>query len=135
MRRFRTLIVDSSTLIAIFLNEPEQAPFEAALVAAGARRMSAGTWIELSAVATRRKVIPTAWLDRVLDVYQIGLEPVTVEQAHIGHQAYLTFGLGSGHPARLNFGACFSYALAKATGEPLLFKGDDFNHTDISKAL
>jgi len=61
---------------------------------------------------------------------EIVIEPVTVEQAHLARQAFLDFGKGR-HPARLNFGDCFAYALAKATGEPLLFKGDDFSKTDI----
>jgi ribonuclease VapC len=59
---------------------------------------------------------------------------VTAEQAFIAREAYRDFGRGSGHPAGLNFGDCFSYALAKATGEPLLFKGDDFLHTDVRPA-
>jgi len=65
----------------------------------------------------------------------ISVEPVTLEQARLAREAYRDFGKGSGHPAKLNFGDCFAYALAKATGEPLLFKGDDFIHTDISSAL
>ena len=63
------------------------------------------------------------------------VEPVTREQADIGRAAYPDFGKGSGHPAQLNFGDCFAYALAKATGEPLLFKGTDFGHTDIRPAI
>lgn len=63
------------------------------------------------------------------------IEPVTVAQAQIGHDAYKFYGHGSGHVADLNFGDCFAYALAKETGEPLLFKGDDFTHTDITSAL
>ena len=64
-----------------------------------------------------------------------GGEPVTAEQAKIARDAYRDFGKGSGHPARLNFGDCFAYALAFSTGEPLLFKGDDFSHTDLASAL
>lgn len=66
---------------------------------------------------------------------QIAIEPVSAAQAHIARQAYRDFGRGSGHLARLNFGDCFAYALARASGEPLLFKGDDFQHTDIVSAL
>jgi len=61
--------------------------------------------------------------------------PVTEAQARIAREAYRDFGRGSGHPARLNFGDCFAYALAKAMNEPLLFKGDDFTRTDITSAL
>lgn len=64
----------------------------------------------------------------------IVIEPVTVEQAHIARQAFHDFGKGR-HSAGLNFGDCFAYALAKLTGEPLLFKGNDFNKTDIVSAL
>ena len=62
------------------------------------------------------------------------IEPVTEAQARIAREAYRDFGRGSGHPARLNFGDCFAYALAKAMNEPLLFKGDDFTHTDLTPA-
>ena len=64
---------------------------------------------------------------------QIIIEPVTESQARIAREAYRDFGKGSSHPAKLNFGDCFAYALAKFTGEPLLFKGDDFAHTDIKR--
>jgi ribonuclease VapC len=60
---------------------------------------------------------------------------VTKDQARIGREAYRDFGKGSGHPAQLNFGDCFAYALAKVTGEPLLFKGSDFVHTDVTPAV
>ena len=63
------------------------------------------------------------------------IEPVTEAHAHIAREAYRDFGRGSGHPARLNFGDCFAYALARALNEPLLFKGEDFTHTDITPAL
>ena len=63
------------------------------------------------------------------------IEVVTEIQARIAREDNRDFGRGSGHPARLNFGDCFAYALARATGEPLLFKGDDFSHTDIEPAL
>ena len=63
------------------------------------------------------------------------IEVVTTEQARIAREAYKDFGKGSGHPAQLNFGDCFAYALAKAMSEPILFKGQDFNHTDLTSAL
>jgi ribonuclease VapC len=66
---------------------------------------------------------------------QFIVEPVTVEQARIAREAYRDFGKGSGHPAKLNFGDCFAYALARATGEPILFKGDDFRHTDLAPTI
>lgn len=128
------MIVDSSVVVAIALQESELTAFELALDAAPVRRMSAGTWIELSAVATRRGIIPHANLATLLTVYDLVLEPVTVEQARIGHQAYRDYGIGSGHRAHLNLGDCFAYALARAMNEPLLFKGADFIHTDVMVA-
>ncbi len=65
---------------------------------------------------------------------EIEVRPVTIEQARLAREAYRDYGKGSGHPARLNFGDCFAYALAKDAGEPLLFKGDDFRQTDVTAA-
>jgi ribonuclease VapC len=79
-------------------------------------------------VASRR-------LDDLLRAAGLAVEPVTEAQARIAREAYRDFGKGSGHPAQLNFGDCFAYALAKVTGEPLLFKGNDFSQTDIASAL
>jgi len=78
-------------------------------------------------VASRR-------FDDILKAADISIEPVTEEQARIGRAAYRDFGKGSGQPAQLNFGDCFAYALAKVSGEPLLFKGRDFSHTDVTPA-
>ena len=72
--------------------------------------------------------------DDLLNEAGIAIEPVTEAQAKVARAAYRDFGRGSGHPARLNFGDCFAYALAQTTGEPLLFKGDDFVHTDVRSA-
>jgi ribonuclease VapC len=129
------MIVDSSAIVSIALAEPEADAFVEALGRAKASCMSGGTWIELAAVAVRRGLFTPAWLERTIEQYGISIEPVTVEQAQIGHEAYQRYGLGSGHPARFNLGDCFAYALARATGEPLLFKGDDFSQTDIIAAL
>lgn len=98
--------------------------------------MSAANFLETAIVIDRgRSSIPRRRLDDLIREAQIALEPVTVEQAHIARQAYRDYGRGGGHPARLNFGDCFAYALARVTGEPLLFKGDDFRRTDIVSAL
>jgi ribonuclease VapC len=72
--------------------------------------------------------------DELIEAAQIAIEPVTEAQARIARQAYRDFGKTSGHPAKLNFGDCFSYALAKSKGEPLLFKGQDFSRTDVKSA-
>ena len=82
-----------------------------------------------------RHPISSRRLDDLIREAQIVIEPVTEAQAHIARQAYRDYGRGSGHPARLNFGDCFAYALARATGEPLLFKGGNFRHTDIAPAI
>lgn len=79
-------------------------------------------------VASRR-------LDELLRLADFVIESVTEAQARIAREAYRDFGKGTGHPAQLNCGDCFAYALAKAIGEPLLFKGDDFTHTDIDSAV
>ena len=74
-------------------------------------------------------------MDELLESSATLIEPVTEAQARIARQAYRDFGKGSGHPAQLNFGDCFAYALAKTFGEPLLFKGGDFGHTDLTPAI
>ena len=99
------------------------------------RRVSAANFVEAARVIDgSRDPIASRRFDEFVKEASISVEPVTLEQARLAREAYRDFK-GSGHPAKLNFGDCFAYALAKATGEPLLFKGDDFIHTDISSAL
>lgn len=129
------MIVDTSALIAILQDEQESDSFIRSIVSAKLVRISSGTAIELTAVCTRRRMASRRRVDELFAELGLRTETVTIEQARIGELAYREFGIGSGHPARLNFGDCFAYALAKATGEPLLFKGDDFIHTDITPAL
>jgi ribonuclease VapC len=98
--------------------------------------MSAASYLETSIVIDRsRDPRPSRQFDLLLHEAGIEIVPVTVEQARIAREAYRDFGKGSGHPAGLNFGDCFAYALATDRGEPLLYKGDDFVHTDIRSAL
>lgn len=131
------MIIDTSAIMAILLNEPEREPFTKAIGRAPRRLFSAGSWVELAAVLTRGpgRVLDPAYVSRLIQSLGFEIVPVTVEQAAVGHAAYREYGLGTAHPAHLNFGDCFAYALAKATGEPLLFKGDDFSETDIVSAL
>ena len=130
------MIVDSSAVVGILNGEPDAEALEDALVAARSRRMSAGTLVELYVVIDgKRDPVRSARLDELLQRSDVEIIDVTAEQAYIARAAYRDFGKGSGHPARLNFGDCFSYALAKVTGEPLLFKGDDFGHTDLTSAI
>jgi ribonuclease VapC len=130
------VIVDTSALVAILREETDAAVFVASIHAAERTRISAGTLLETAIVIDGNR---NARLSRRLDnlIQRIGIvtEPVTEEQAHIARRAYQDYGKGSAHPARLNFGDCFAYALARVTGEPLLFKGDHFAHTDITPAL
>jgi len=130
------MIIDSSAVIGIFNSEPEADELEDALISARNRRMSAATLVELYVVIDgKRDPVRSARLDELLQRSDVEIVDVTAEQASIARAAHRDYGKGSGHPARLNFGDCFSYALAKVTGEPLLFKGDDFGHTDLTPAV
>ena len=130
------MIVDTSALIAILRDEPEAAACAEAVEAAPNRRMSAANFVEAAIVIDgSRDPVASRRLDDLVKEAQLVIEAVTEVQARIAREAYRDFGRGSGHPARLNFGDCFAYALARATGEPLLFKGDDFVHTDIIPVL
>jgi len=130
------MIVDTSAVLAILKMEPEATAFAQAIEATSTVRISAATWLELCIVADgyRNPAIRTR-LDQILENPVIVIEPVTAEQAQIARQAYRDYGKGSGHPANLNYGDCFSYALARAKREPILFKGDDFIHTDLHNAV
>ena len=129
------MIVDTSAIVAILRKEPEAEAFVRALKRARTRRLSAASYVEAAIVVdAERDPVASARLDQFLTRISAVIEPVTVEQAGVARAAYRDFGRGSGHPAKLNFGDCFAYALAKTTGEPLLFKGEDFSHTDVAAA-
>ncbi len=126
------MIIDTSVVMAMLLREPEARVFVDLMSRAPRRRLSAGTYVELSAVVDgRRDAALSGALDAILASSRIEIADLTVQQARIARDAYQRFGRGSGHPARLNMGDCFSYALARELGEPLLFKGSDFALTDI----
>ena len=128
------MIVDSSAIIAVLKQEPEAASF-AALMADDPRvRISAANYVEAGVVIDRAGPVASRGLDQFIDDAQISIEPVSARQAEVARQAYRDFGKGSGHPAGLNFADCFAYALAFESGEPLLYKGDDFAHTGIAAA-
>jgi ribonuclease VapC len=130
------MIVDSSALVAILRREPEMQKFARALLDATEVQISAATYFETSIVIdSARDPITSRMLDDLILNSRIAIEPVTAEQARIARQAYRDFGKGSGHPAQLNFGDCFSYALARVKREPLLCKGNDFVHTDVRAAV
>ena len=129
------MIVDASALIAIHRAEPEAPACSRAIERAVHRRISAANFLEAAVVVDgSRDPIASRRLDDLLKEAQCTVEPVTEAQARIAREAYRDFGKGSGHPARLNFGDCFAYALARDTGEPVLYVGEDFTHTDIASA-
>lgn len=129
------MIIDTSAIVAILRGEPEARRFAEAIEAAPVRRISATTYVEIGAVIDGgRDPVASRLVDELLATAGIVIESVTEAQARIAREAYRDFGKGSGHAAGLNFGDCFAYALAKATGEPLLFKGDDFSRTDVAVA-
>ncbi len=130
------MIIDSSAVVAILLEERDARAFAQAIEEADILSLSAGTYVELGIVVDgKRRPALSRRLDEFLAEASVVIEPVTAEQARIAREAYRDFGKGSGHPAQLNFGDCFAYALAKAKAEPLLFKGDDFRHTDVRRAI
>lgn len=129
------MILDSSALVAILRDEPEAAAMAAAIEAATRRCISAVSYVEAAVVIDcSREPAASRRFDDLLRDAEIKIAPVTIEQARLAREAYRDYGKGSGHPARLNFGDCFAYALAKDAGEPLLFKGDDFRQTDVTAA-
>lgn len=126
------MIVDTSVLVALLRDEPEAAAFARLLRAAERRRLCAASYVELAAVVDGRgDAVVSGALDAWLAAWRIEVEPLTVAQSRLARTAYQRFGRGSRHPARLNLGDCFAYALARDLGEPLLFKGEDFGLTDI----
>jgi ribonuclease VapC len=124
------LIIDTSALVAIALQEPEADEF-IRLIATSPVAMAAPTILEAALVL---RPVQAGWLDEMLTLMQV--RTVAFDETHlaVARQAMATYGKGTGSPARLNFGDCLSYAVAKVAGEPLLFKGDDFTHTDIEPA-
>lgn len=130
------MILDSSVLVAILQEEPEAPSLLETLAGhRGLLRLSAANYLEAAIVIDRNgNAELSARLDALIAKLGIEIAPVSTEHASTGRAAYRAYGKGN-HPARLNFGDCFAYALAKATGEPLLFKGDDFVHTDVTAAL
>lgn len=129
------MIVDTSAIVAIALNEAGRDRLVDALLAAAEPKISAATLVELSAVLVRRLAPEDLRrVERLISHLGITTVSFDAEQAMSAARAYREFGKGSGHRAGLNLGDCYSYALAAVTGEPLLFVGDDFTHTDISCA-
>ena len=129
-----TFAVDTSALVAVLRAEDDAPRIVQALGRSPRHLISAGSYLEACLVTTR-KGSEAVRLKALLDTAAIDVVPVSLEDAEIAAGAFLRYGRGSGHKAQLNFGDCFAYALAKARNLPLLFKGDDFIHTDIEPAL
>lgn len=125
------MVIDTSAILAILGDEPERRRFNQAIDADDTRLMSIASFVETSIIMQARHGDEGVRdLDLFLARAEIELAPVDGNQAHLARQAFRIYGKGR-HPAALNFGDCFTYALAKTTGEPLLFKGNDFTHTDL----
>ncbi len=129
------MIVDTSALVTILRDEPDAEAYARALATADTPRISAANYLETAIVIDASKdPIASRHVDDLVAAAGLKIEAVTADQAKVARAAYRDFGKGSGHPAQLNFGDCFAYALAKTTGQPLLFKGGDFSHTDVLPA-
>jgi ribonuclease VapC len=130
------MIVDSSAVLAILFAEDDAAAFALAIERAGGGRLSAATGLEsASRIDMTGSPLASLAFDDFVREARLVIEPVDEPQVRLARAAYRAFGRGSGHPAALNFGDCFSYALAKLRDEPLLYKGRDFPETVVRPAL
>jgi ribonuclease VapC len=128
------MILDTSAIVAILQDEPESPAFAHAVEDNRPVRVSAANWLEAATLVDgNRSPALSRRFDELLREAAVEVEPVTTQQAELALEAYRAFGRGSGHPAHLNFGDCFAYALAMERDEPLLFKGKDFAHTDVRR--
>lgn len=129
------MVIDTSAILAILQDEPERPRFTAAIADAAQRSMSAATLLEVAIVTeVRFGVEGGRHLDQLLERAAVEIEAVDEEQVRIAREAYRRFGKGK-HPAGLNYGDCFSYALAHVRQQRLLFKGDDFAQTDVAPVI
>jgi ribonuclease VapC len=130
------MIIDSSAIVAMLRREPEARDMFSVLTQEGSGSISAANYLEAAIVVDgKRDPIMSSKLDALLQRLNVEIAPVTPSQARFARQAYRDFGKGSGHKAQLNFGDCFAYALAMESGEPLLYKGDDFAHAGLARVV
>lgn len=127
------MIIDSSALLAILFGEPEKDSFLKAIQDDSKPSMSVANYLESAIrIDSFKDPVLSRIFDDLVEELGIQIEPITVEEGKIARQAFKDFGKGSGHPASLNFGDCFAYALAKSKKTQLLYKGNDFSQTDIA---
>lgn len=127
------MVIDTSAIIAIIADEPGASALVGRIGEATAREMSMASYVEAATVLWARDIRPEE-LDDLLGLLDVSLVPVDEAQGREAIRARIAYGKGSGHPAQLNFGDTFAYALAKTRGAPLLFVGDDFSRTDLIDA-
>ena len=126
------MVIDSSALVAVIAQEPEAGQFLRIIQGAASRKISAASFFETGMVLKRDTTgARMALFEEFLTDYRVTIAAITEAHARIALGAFDRYGKGRGHPAQLNFGDCFSYVLAKTSGEPLLFKANDFIHTDL----
>lgn len=126
------MVIDSSAVLAVLFDEPERQAFTLSIERDPRRLMSTANFLESALVAETRRGEPAGReLDLLLHRADVQLVPLDADHVALARSAWRRFGKGR-HPAGLNFGDCFAYALAAASGEPILFKGEDFSHTDIA---
>ena len=129
------MIIDSSALLAVILNEADEGRYLTVMLDTPALKMSAANWVETAIVVDRRgDPVASDRFEELIAELRIEIVPITANVAYRARSAHTDFGRGR-HPAALNYGDCFSYAIAKIAREPLLFKGNDFSQTDIEPAL
>lgn len=129
------MVIDSSALVVIVLGEPEAELFDGLIRASEVRLISVAALLEMTTVLSRRfEFDARPVVERAQAEYALGATPIDLRQTEIACEAMVRFGKGR-HPAKLNFGDCFAYALSRAMAQPLLFKGDDFIHTDVARVL
>jgi ribonuclease VapC len=130
------MIVDSSAIVALIRNELDAERFHTAILTAPRAVLVAPTYVECCLVLTKdRSEIAVKELDNLLDKLSMDIIPFTPKMAQISARAFLKYGKGRGNPAQLNFGDCMAYAASKVEAMPLLFKGEDFVHTDVERAV
>lgn len=128
------IVVDTSAVAAIFRREPEAFVFYERIGRAGSRFLPSSCLVEFT-MLRRYGGDRRTWIATIIKAQEIQIASFTREMADIAADAAERYGRGTGHPARLNFGDCLSYAVAKHLGAPLLYKGDEFIHTDIESAI